>query len=126
MTDAQSEWARCKEWIAAAIKPCGLFEIEDIEQLIADGFMHFWPGKQCAAVTEFLPYPSCKVLNIFAGGGTRGKALRELLQMERDLEAWGRDHGCTRSFIFGINEGTRRVGERHGYTHLWTVMSKEL
>lgn len=126
MTEAQREWARCRPWIEAAIKPGGLYTIEYIEAEITKGEMHFWPGKHCAAVTEFLTYPLRKVLNVFVGSGDRGKALRELLHLEADIIEWGKSAGCSRVMFFGVNETTQLAGERAGYTHLWTVMGKDI
>lgn len=89
MTPLQEDWVRCREWIRAAVEPTGLYQIGDVEQAIASGEMHFWPGKDCAAVTEFIFYPNCKALNIFAGGGRKGEALKELTcEMEPALELW--------------------------------------
>lgn len=126
MTEAQREWARCRPWIEAAIAKCDLYDISDIEEAVQSEDMHFWPGKECAAVTEFITFPNKKALNVFAGGGTRGKALRELLAMEKQIARWGVEHGCSLLLIFGANDGTRLAGERAGYRHLWTVMSKDI
>jgi len=60
VTQLHEDWARCREWIRAAVEPTGLYQIGDVEQAIASGEMHFWPGKHCAAVTEFIFYPNCK------------------------------------------------------------------
>ena len=48
MTAMQAEWARCRDWIRAAVEPIGLYDIADIEDAIAKGEMHFWPGRHCA------------------------------------------------------------------------------
>lgn len=127
MTPAQQEWTRCREWIRAAVEPTGLYEIGDVERAIAQGRMHFWPGRHCAAVTEFIFYPDCKALNIFAGGGTRGKALKELGgELEPALERWARACGCKKIIAFGIKPGWAPVGAALGYRHLWTVMTKDV
>lgn len=126
MTTAD-DWPRCKGWIEAAIKPSGLYEIEDIERQIAEGSMEFWAGENCAAVTEISIYPNCKVLNVFAGGGTRGKALKELTRkMEPAFLDWGRLNGCKKIMGFGIYEAWKPVCERMGYKMLWTVMAKDI
>lgn len=127
MTTVQQEWIRCREWIRAAVEPTGLYQIEDVEQAIAQGQMHFWPGRHCAAVTEFISYPNCKVLNIFAGGGAKGKALRELAhKMEPALELWARACDCKKIVAFGITPAWTPVGASLGYRHLWTVMTKDV
>jgi hypothetical protein len=127
MTPAQGEWARCRDWIRAAIEPTGLYDIEDVERAIASGEMQFWPGRCCAVVTEFVLYPNGRALNIFAGGGDKGPALRELTQeMEPALVRWARVSGCRKIMAFGIKPGWTPVGERLGYRHVWTVMTKDV
>lgn len=127
VTQAQREWARCRAWIRAAVEPTGLYTIEDVEAAIAEGRMQFWPGKHCAAVTEFVFYPGCKVLNVFAAGGVAGRALRELTrEMEPALAQWARASDCRKIIGFGINPAWRRICEDMGYAHLWTVMAKDV
>lgn len=127
MTPLQLDWARCRGWIRSAIEPTGLYQVEDVEKAIAAGDMHFWPGRNCAAVTEFVVYPNCKVLNIYAGGGVKGRALRELAgEMEPAFEAWARAAGCKKIIGFGIKSAWKPVCEKMGYRHLWTVMAKDV
>lgn len=127
MTPLQMEWARCREWIRAAVEPTGLYDLGDVEAAIARGEMHFWPGRDCAAVTEFVVYPNCKALNIFAGGGVHGRALRELTrEMEPALHRWARASECRKIIAFGIKPAWRPVSEAMGYRHIWTVMTKDV
>lgn len=127
MTDANAEWTRCREWIKAAVEPSGLYLIEDIEAALAAGAMDFWPGKHAAAVTEFIAYPNCKALNVFAGGGARGKALKELKDVfEPCFLTWAKEAGCKKIMGFGISEAWKPICEGMGYSHLWTVMSKDI
>ena len=88
--------------------------------------MHFWAGKDCAAVTEIIAYPKGKVLNLFAGGGARGRALKELKAMEPAFVAWARAAGASKIISFGSHASWKPVGERLGYRHLWTVMQKDI
>lgn len=127
MTPAQAEWARCREWIREAVEPSGLRTIEDVEAEIAAGTMHFWPGNNAAAVTQIVPYPRCKVLAVFAVGGRKGKALRELVrEIEPALCRFAAAAGCTKIMGCGMNPNWRPICEGMGYAHLWTVMSKDL
>lgn len=126
MTPLQGEWARCRDWIALAL-PAHLYVIEDIERGIADGSMQFWPGAQCAAVTEFAVYPNCKVLNVLAAGGARGPALKALTrELEPCLFAWARASDCKYVMGFGTHEGWKPVTEAMGYALQWLVMIKEV
>lgn len=127
MRPPQLEWRRCREWIRAAVEPTGLYRIEDVERAIAASEMHFWPGRHCAAVTEFIFYPNCKALNIFAGGGDKGRALKELTrELEPALELWARACDCKKIIAFGIKPSWTPVGAALGYRHLWTVMTKDV
>ena len=109
------------------MEPTGLYRIEDVETAIAHGGMHFWPGRHCAAVTEFIIYPNCKALNIFAGAGLRGRALDELTrEMQPALVRWARASDCKKIIAFGIKPAWAPIGESLGYRHLWTVMTKDV
>lgn len=126
MSGLQGEWARCRDWIAAAL-PAHLYAIEDIERGIADGHMQFWPGARCAAVTEFALYPNCKVLNVLAAGGEKGPALKALTrELEPCLLAWARASDCKYIIGFGTHEGWKPVTEAMGYALQWLVMIKEV
>lgn len=127
MTVQHDDWPRCRDWIRAAIEPTGLYLIEDIEVAIESGQMHFWPGDHAAAVTEFITFPCCKVLNVFAGGGDRGKALKELQEVfEPSFLAWAKAAECKKIMGFGISEAWKPVCNRMGYAHVWTVMGKDI
>lgn len=84
--------------------------------------MHFWPAEKCAAVTEFLEFPTGKVLNVFAGGG-------DLIELTKHLEpcflTWAKVAGCKQIIGYG-RPGWERVCKRMGYKHLWTVMAKDV
>jgi hypothetical protein len=121
------DWARCREWIKSAVEPTGLYLIEDVERAIEGRSMQFWPGRNCAAVTEFVFYPNMKVLNVYAGGGVRGKALKELTrEMEPAFVRWAEATDCKRIIGFGIKRAWGRVCEGMGYRHLWTAMCKDI
>jgi len=95
---AQSEWSRCKPWIEAALEYCyGTHSIEDIEAGIEAGEFHFWPGKNCAFVTEIAQHPRMKILNLFLAGGD----LAEITEMEASIIAWAKTLGCTRVIQIG-------------------------
>lgn len=118
---------RCREWIRQAVEPTGLYTIADVEKAIESGAMHFWPARDCAAVTEFVFYPNCKALNIYAGGGIKGKALKELTDVvEPHLVAWAAASDCKKIMAFGIKPEWTPIGHRMGYSHLWTVMAKDI
>lgn len=123
MTPAQSEWARCRHWIAAALKHSPGFEtIEDVERLIEEGKYSFWPGANCAAICEVVQFAQKKALIVVHGGGDLGELIGE---MEPALGDYGRSLAC--DVIMGTGrEGWKRVCENHGYRFGWLVMVKDL
>lgn len=128
MTPLQAEWARCKDWIAAALPYCGgFYEIEDIERAIADGRMIFLPGQHCALVLEICTYPNGKALNVFARGGEKGgKTVREYSEkMDPFIEAFARNADC-KWVMHHCRPGGERVGRGLGYRRLWSVIVKEI
>lgn len=123
MTEAQEQWKRCKPWIEAALATSpGLETIEDVEAAITDGRYQFWPGKACAAITEFSTYARKKVMTIVHGGGD----LNELMGTMRPfLENIAANEGC--DMILGTGrEGWRRLSEKEGWRFGWIVMVKDL
>lgn len=122
---AHTEWQRCRPWIEAALSRGGdLFSIEDVERDIVDGHAYFWPGKRCAAVTNFIGTKN-RAVNFWLLGGD----LHELVDHMRPvIETWAEHQGCTRTMgVFSKGRrGWVRVLERFGYAPLSTVLSKEL
>lgn len=111
MTDAKTEWARCRHWIEAALEYTdGTHAIEDIEAGIAAGTMQFWPGERCAAITECQEFPRKKVLCISFGGGDKN----ELVAMEPSWKSWAKHLGCSELVIVG-RRGWERVFEPLGW-----------
>lgn len=113
MTETPAEaWTRCRPYIEAALKTCRSHTIEDVEAGIAAGQFQFWPGQNCAAVTEICDYPRLKALHHWLSGGD----LRELVRQGLYMEEWARQQGC--AAIYGTSAdrpGLRRVMRRIGY-----------
>lgn len=126
MTDIHSEWARCRDWIKAALVRTNFYDIEDIEGAISAGQMIFWPGKHGAAVTEFITYPNGKALNVFAGGGDHNASLQEFIDVfEPSLAAWAKASDCR--WIIGYGRpGWDRILKKRGYSTMWSVMKKDI
>lgn len=127
MTDAQSEWSRCKQWIADGLAFAGgLYDIEDIERKIETAEMIFLPAKHCAVVLEFLFYPNAKVLNVFSGGGETGEALKEYAEIVDPFIAdFAKQHSC-KLVMHHCRRSGERVGRSLGYKHQWSIMTKEI
>lgn len=104
-----------------------LYDMAYIEKQLKAGEMHIWPMLDCVALTEFLFFPKAKVLNVFGAAGRKGFSLRQLTRgLEPRLVNWGRDNGCTKIVGYGLKMAWRPITEGMGYSHLWTVMSKDI
>jgi hypothetical protein len=128
VTPLQVEWARCREWIVAALPYTGgFYDIEDIERAIANGTMIFLPGKYCALILEICSYPNFKVLNVFLGGGSGGgKTLKEYCDhMDPFIMDFARNADC-KKVMHHCRPSGERVGKKLGYNHLWSVMVKDV
>ncbi|NBW14348.1 MAG: hypothetical protein EBR82_40755 [Caulobacteraceae bacterium] len=65
-----NEWERCGPWIQAALDHGGnLFSLDDVLEAIQIGQAQFWPGKNCALITELKKYPQKKICNVWLAGG---------------------------------------------------------
>lgn len=122
-----SVWLRCKPWIEDMVATSDLYDMAYIERSLQCGAMHFWPGKNSMAITEFVTFPLAKVLSVFAVGGRKGLALHELLKdIEPKLQVFARLNGCKKIMGYGIRPQWRDACEAIGYAHLWTVMAKDV
>jgi hypothetical protein len=120
---AQTEWARCRDWIVSALETAPPFEtIDGIEQKIADGQYQFWAGNTAAAVTEVRELGPFKVLSILHAGGELSSLIRELLPVLYEAAA---NLGCSLVMVMG-RKGWERALKPEGYEHAVTVLLKEI
>jgi len=111
MTDITIEWARCQDWIQAAVNEAeGLFLIEDIASGVEQGLFQFWPGEKCAAISEIITFPRAKAMNIILVGGD----MNELLDMIPSWEAFAKYMQCDR-ITGGGRIGWNRFLKQHGF-----------
>lgn len=123
MTEWMAQFKRCSAWIGAALQSAGdTHSVEDVMLLVAGGDYQFWPGQHSAVVTTVIEYPRLKELFFWLAGGD----LDELQQMHRDIEAWGREQGCTRATLAGRPGWARTFLRDQGYAPRWVALSKEL
>jgi hypothetical protein len=94
----QTEWQRCSPWIQAALDYGGnLFHLDDVWDSIHRGQAQFWPGKECAMVTEIKQYPRKRLCNVWLAGGK----LDELLEMSAYIREFARRHECDAMLVQG-------------------------
>ena len=65
-----TEWLRCKQYIEDAVNIDNVgYNIDDVEENIANGTFQLWPGKESAVVTFVAQYPKKSILSIIFSGG---------------------------------------------------------
>ena len=56
--ELEFHWVRCKPYLEQALDHAGnLFKLSDVWSLVENGKAQFWPGFECAVVTEVHDYP---------------------------------------------------------------------
>ena len=86
-----NEWERCGPWIQAALDHGGnLFSLNDVLEAIQNGQAQFWPGKDCALVTEIRIYPLKKICNVWLAGGN----LEEIKQIVTYIRLFAKQTKC--------------------------------
>ena len=96
--DMQTEWQRCGPWIQAALDHAGnLFTLDDVWEVVAHGKAQFWPGNECALVTEIKQFPRKRILNVWLAGGK----LEELIVMSHYIREYAKRWQCDAMMIQG-------------------------
>lgn len=116
-----NEIERCKPWIEAALEYSGgTHTFEDIEKGIQESRMQLWPAPRGCIVTEIVVYPRKKYLNVFLAGGE----LDQILDMDTDVKAWAKQHGCDAAMMSG-RIGWKKPLAKLGWEVLQTHFVKE-
>jgi hypothetical protein len=103
--ELEFHWHRCKPYIQDALDAAGnLFILSDVWALVESGKAQFWPGFECAVVTEVNDYPQKRVLNVWLGGGK----LEEILTMEPHIRQFAKNSACELILIQG-RPGWRKI-----------------
>lgn len=119
----RDEWERCKPWLEAALEfDGGHYGIDDVLLEVAQGTAQFWPGRNCAGVTQFWTFPRAKALNYWLAGGDMRELVDDMLPC---VEAWALDQGCDKIIISG-RTGWARVLKPLGYSTVWVAQAKDL
>jgi hypothetical protein len=113
------QWAIWKPRFAEAMD-MSFDSMEDLERLVLQGRLQFWPGKDCALITEVHTYPGGErvVQAKWAAGD-----LAELAALSPGVEAFGRAHGCTTALIEGRSGWVKQL-KALGYQP-WSVTLKK-
>ncbi|MGA8079971.1 MAG: hypothetical protein WB868_21555 [Xanthobacteraceae bacterium] len=121
--EAVKEFKRCRHWLEAALAEDGLstITIDDVREKIQRGAMHFWPGKNCACVTEIYEFPRAKFLNVTLAGGD----MAEILGMVPSFLSFGAHCGCSKLTEAG-RAGWERVLKARGWKKELVVLSIQI
>ena len=104
-----TEFDRCADWIASALKGGDLTLAEVRDGVRADWFQLF-SAPDGVMVTEFLLSPRLRAVHVLAAGGT----LRAMQELTPKVEAFARMAGCTHGGATG-RKGWVRWLRRFGY-----------
>lgn len=87
----RENFERCWPWLEASIARYGrTHDKHHLWERIADGRATFWPGRNCAIVTETIIYPTgLKRLNFWLRGGN----LKEILVLSDKIEELAKRNG---------------------------------
>lgn len=119
------EFERTWPWLEAAINTIDepTHTKDHIWQRLEAGRAQLWPLSQSAVVTEIVGYDNgIQHLRLWLAGGD----LDELRAFVPQLEAFGRDNGCSKVVIIGRKGWTRALASQ-GYSEPKTVtLTKDL
>jgi hypothetical protein len=119
MTDFDSEWERCRQYLEPALDHA--WTIDAVEAEIRQNRATLWPMERSAAVTALHEYPNGRVLRLWLAGGD----LDELRHFMPAADNYARWQGCIAVECEG-RVGWERVLPAHGYTKRRVVMVKML
>lgn len=114
------EWVRCAPFISAAInRSSSTHDMGDVLEAIQTHAAQFWPGANCAGVTEVVSYPRRKVIRLWLAGGD----MEELQTLHNEAIEWGREQGCDWSEVVGRRGWLKALAD---YEEIATVIGKRI
>lgn len=117
-----NQWGRCSGFIQAALEKSGsAYSMDDVLQEVEGGRAQFWPGENCALVTQVLTYPLEKRIRVWLAGGDLTE-IRSFLEMGR---MWAAQIGAKSLEVEG-RKGWARALAADGFTEQSVVLRKEL
>ncbi|WVT74019.1 hypothetical protein QM996_02575 [Sinorhizobium chiapasense] len=119
------EYPRCREWLLEALKYStnNISERDLLNGLIERDYL-LWTSENAACVTSLTEWQEKPVCVLFLVGGSRGKAMREILVEGRPVvEDYARDHA--RVGLLGIGrEQWAKVLKPFGFQTEGTIFYK--
>ena len=119
-TSLLDEFERLAHHIDAALTYSGgTHSSIDVLDAIKQGKAQFFPLENSVIVTEIVDYPKKSVCRIWLAGGE----MDELIEAEKELVTWARNHGCSGMEIIGRKGWERQLKD---YSAASTVLIKEI
>jgi len=108
--------------IEAALKHAGkTHNFEHILAGVQDGRFQAWVNGESIAICEIVVYPLKKSLNVFIAGGKS----KELVEMLKSAEEWGRNQGCSK-ITFAGRKGWLRYFKKSAFKQSIIFMEKSI
>lgn len=110
-------------WFSEALGDDGIWTVEDLRQMIADGHALLWVNENSALFLRIDDYPNGqRVIEVGPAGGD----LDEILECVPRIEAWARENGCTQAHVQAGRVGWARALSPQGYEVFSTTIRKVL
>ncbi len=123
----QAAWTRACAHIRSALGRRGTHRLEDVFGAWQAGQAQIWRAPAATIVTEVRLWPLCRELNYWlAGGEPGGEGLQQMMQMEPQIEAFGRASGCVRAVTMAVRRGGAEVLRARGWAEQAVIMTKDL
>jgi hypothetical protein len=95
----------------------GIYSQQDIIEMVKAGTMQAWHTENSLVLTQVVPYPQKRALNVFAVVGD----MDEALSMHDEVEAFAREQGCEFMVMTG-RKGWTRIMPNWGWQEAGVTM----
>lgn len=107
--------------IKKALKRDGTHSWDDLVARIKDGSANIFWSEHGAWVTELVPFPQKKLLNVWVVAGE----LPEVMDLQPQVLAFAKEHGCA-SVYATARKGWKFVAQEHGWHEHAVVITHEV
>lgn len=89
----------------------GSHTVDDVVEGVKNGEMQLWHRPGALVVTELLPFPRQKIVNVFLAAGT----MEGVEALADEIEGWAKAEGCTKARLTGRKGWARSFLARTGW-----------
>lgn len=107
--------------IKKALALDGTHTWDDLVRRCKEGNAQIFWNEHGAWVTEVVPFPQTKHLNVWVVAGE----LPEVMELQEKVKAFGREQGCTRMTAVA-RKGWKNVAREYGWSEPAVVLTQEL